>query len=166
MIFSNFKLLKFLILIFLQLVLSESFDLRTLNLPENHLSQYFNKFPELRDACRKDKSCKLYEFLNSKNYDKNACWGYEKSCNPEKYRINECNGNHTGYVESKKSQLDVFFAQADFGYVREQINEMTVMCEPLFLTDSSLVCSKNLRFCRGRNLLFNFTDLKNERMRY
>jgi protein O-GlcNAc transferase len=165
MIFFGGKLTKFLILLFFELVFGESFDLRTLNLPESHLSQYFNKFPELRDACQKDKSCKFYDFLNSRKYDKDACWGYEKSCNQEKYRVNVCDGNHTGYVESKEAQHDVFFAQTDFGFVKEQIDEMQVMCEPLFLTDSSLVCSKDLRFCRGRNIMFNFTELKSEWMR-
>lgn len=36
---------------------------------------------------------------------------------------------------------------------------MTLICEPLFIHDSSLECSKNLKFCRGRNIMVNFTDL-------
>lgn len=54
------------------------------------------------------------------------------------------------------------------GYVKQQLREMTVYCEPLFITDSSLECSKYARFCRGRNLLFNFTDLvhRREPLRY
>ena len=45
---------------------------------------------------------------------------------------------------------------------------MTVYCEPTFLTDSSLECSQYARFCRGRNLMLNFTDLaqRKEPMRY
>lgn len=34
-----------------------------------------------------------------------------------------------------------------------------LMCEPFFPHDSSLECSKYLRFCRGRNILLNLTDL-------
>lgn len=45
---------------------------------------------------------------------------------------------------------------------------MTVYCEPTFITDSSLECSDYARFCRGRNLMINFTDLvhRKEPMRY
>lgn len=45
---------------------------------------------------------------------------------------------------------------------------MTIMCEPTFVTDSSLECSQYVRFCRGRNLMINFTDLidRQEPMRY
>lgn len=37
---------------------------------------------------------------------------------------------------------------------------MSLLCEPYRLDDSSLECSKNLRFCRGRNLMINFTDIE------
>lgn len=42
------------------------------------------------------------------------------------------------------------------------------MCEPLFPDDSSLECSEHLSFCRGRNLMINFTKLwkRNELVRY
>lgn len=45
---------------------------------------------------------------------------------------------------------------------------MTVYCEPTFITDSSLECSQFARFCRGRNLMLNFTDLvkRQEPLRY
>ncbi|RVE43829.1 hypothetical protein evm_011497 [Chilo suppressalis] len=45
------------------------------------------------------------------------------------------------------------------GYVKEQIDELMVLCEALYPHDSSLECSKYLRFCRGRNLMLNFTGL-------
>lgn len=34
-----------------------------------------------------------------------------------------------------------------------------MICEPFAVHDSSLDCSDHLRFCRGRNLMINFTDL-------
>lgn len=42
------------------------------------------------------------------------------------------------------------------------------MCEPLFPDDSSLECSEHLSFCRGRNIMINFTRLwlRNEHVRY
>jgi protein O-GlcNAc transferase len=36
---------------------------------------------------------------------------------------------------------------------------MRMICEPFAIHDSSLDCSDQLRFCRGRNLMINFTDL-------
>lgn len=38
----------------------------------------------------------------------------------------------------------------------------------IFQEDSSLECTKHLRFCRGRNLMLNFTDLssRKEQLRY
>lgn len=54
------------------------------------------------------------------------------------------------------------------GYIRQQLREMKVMCEPLFPQDSVLECSSYLRFCRGRNIFVNFTDvaLRKEPVRY
>lgn len=98
-------------------------------------------------------------------------------------------------MATKKAQIDTFYAQGDFGYVRDQRNEMMMICEPLFLVilgefffsfrndscvflflyilwflqdDSSFECSEHLRFCRGRNVMINFTDLahRNEPIRY
>lgn len=43
--------------------------------------------------------------------------------------------------------------------MKEQLKEMRLICEPIALHDSSLDCSEYLRFCRGRNLMLNFTDL-------
>lgn len=37
---------------------------------------------------------------------------------------------------------------------------MVLYCEPYRFDDSSLECSKYLRFCRGRNLMLNLTDLE------
>lgn len=45
---------------------------------------------------------------------------------------------------------------------------MKIICEPLFPKDAVLECTKYLRFCRGRNLMLNFTDLihRKEPLRY
>lgn len=40
---------------------------------------------------------------------------------------------------------------------------MMVICEPIAVHDSSLDCSEYLRFCRGRNLMLNFTNLKDRK---
>lgn len=52
--------------------------------------------------------------------------------------------------------------------MQQQIHEMRVLCEPLYPTDSVLECSSYLRFCRGRNIFVNFTDMaaRREPVRY
>lgn len=49
------------------------------------------------------------------------------------------------------------------GYVKQQLEELTVYCEPTFVTDSFLECTQYARFCRGRNLMINFTSLVNRK---
>ncbi|GLV39150.1 EGF-domain O-GlcNAc transferase [Carabus blaptoides fortunei] len=101
--------------------------------------------------------------------NKNVCWGYEQQCTGKKqYSMPSCPGDHKGWVKSKYDQQSTFYTQADFGFVKQQLKEMMVMCEPLFPDDSSVECSEHLRFCRGRNIMINFTDLasRNEPLRY
>lgn len=71
-------------------------------------------------------------------------------------------------MTTKKAQVETFYAQGDFGYVRDQRKEMSIFCEPLFVDDSSLECSEHMRFCRARNIMINFTDLirRKEPIRY
>lgn len=115
-----------------------------------------------------------------------SCWGYELDCDSSNsYNRPACLGSYNGWVQSKKEQINTFYNQADFGFVREQRNEMMMMCEPSFKVifmvnsskyityfinfyisfqeDSSLECSSHLRFCRGRNILINFTSLAHRR---
>lgn len=111
--------MKYAILIILVLIVTSKCDTSDLfidiDLPENHLSQYFNNLPHFKDKLLKSGAGGVYEkFLQSNKYDPEICWGYEYDCkNPLK--THECPGDHHGYVNSKKAQLDVFFAQADFG---------------------------------------------------
>ncbi|XP_034933572.1 EGF domain-specific O-linked N-acetylglucosamine transferase isoform X2 [Chelonus insularis] len=106
----------------------------------------------------------LKDYLNEK-----GCWGYEEDCD-KKYAFStpHCPGDHKGWVQTKEAQVDTFYAQGDFGYVRDQRKEMMLLCEPFFVEDSSLECSEHLRFCRGRNIMINFEDLinRNEPLRY
>ncbi|XP_033208675.1 EGF domain-specific O-linked N-acetylglucosamine transferase-like isoform X2 [Belonocnema kinseyi] len=135
-----------------------------INLPEGHLKYYFNSFPAEAEKCRNDVACPYKNHLNTK-----ACWGYEANCKPENsFSIPHCPGEHKGWVATKSAQLDTFYAQGDFGYVRDQRREMMILCEPLFVEDSSLECTEHMRFCRGRNIMINFTDLINrsEPIRY
>ncbi|XP_031827699.1 EGF-domain O-GlcNAc transferase isoform X2 [Nomia melanderi] len=135
-----------------------------IDLPDDHMKYYFNSFPTVAEECRNNTACPYKDSL-----DTEACWGYEPNCKAENaFSIAECPGDHKGWVTTKKAQLDTFYAQGDFGYVRDQRKEMSIFCEPLFLEDSSLECSEHMRFCRARNVMINFTDLfrRKEPIRY
>lgn len=139
---------------------------QTLNLPEQHLMRYLNNFPQLKEQCQQNKkNCKLPTNIT----ESKACWGHEHYCTADKrFQTPQCPGDHTGWVQSKQAQVDAFYYQADFGYIQQQIDALKLICVPTYITDSSLECSKYSRFCRGRNLLFDFRDLlhRTELIRY
>lgn len=139
-------------------------NLTFINLHEEHLPYYFSNYPEIAKKCELEPNCPYKQHLNKKK-----CWGYEQWCKWDKqYSIPSCPGDHRGWVENKAEQQRTFYKQADFGYIKEQLKETKLLCEPLFQTDSSLECSDHLRFCRGRNLMINFTSLakREEPLRY
>lgn len=141
-----------------------SVNFSTINLPEEHLQYYFANFPLLAKECESDPDCPFKDHLN-----KDKCWGYEHNCKWDKqYSIPSCPGDHRGWVKSKFDQQNAFYSQADFGFVKQQRQEIKIYCDPLFQTDSSLECSEHLRFCRGRNIMINFTALarREEPIRY
>lgn len=128
------------------------------NLPEEHMPYYFFNFPKEAEKCLNDEGCPYRKYAK----DKEKCWGYEYNCQwDNQYSVPNCPGDHKGWVSSKFAQKTTFYTQADFGYIKEQIREMKIICEPLFKDDSSLECSEHLRFCRGRNIMFNFSSLAN-----
>lgn len=136
----------------------------TINLPEDHLPYYFATFPGVAQKCRLDPECPYKQYLN-----KDICWGYEHGCIWDKqYSVPVCSGDHKGWAKTKFEQQQLFYTQGDFGYVKEQSEEIKLLCEPLFQHDSSLECSDHLRFCRGRNIMINFTSLtsRKEPLRY
>lgn len=142
---------------FLFIVETLSYNYSSINLPDIHIPYYFSMFPNVAEECSQDPECPYKEYLNDTS---NKCWGYEYNCKwKDQYLIPSCPGDHKGWVKSKSDQEHTFYTQADFGYIGQQLREMRVMCEPLFPDDSSLECSEHLRFCRGRNLMLNFTSL-------
>lgn len=112
--------MEYSILVVLVLIATSKCDISDLlidiDLPENHLSQYFNNLPHFKDKILKSAGGVYKKFLESKKYDTELCWGHEYDC-IKPLHIHECPGDHSGYVNSKEAQLDVFFAQADFGKI-------------------------------------------------
>lgn len=150
------------VIIFLNLrvhyVNSDNFSF--INLPDSHLPYYFKHFPQVATECLESDECPHKSYLLNNKLPNDVCWGYEFGC--EKYHVfsrPRCPGNHAGYAPNKEVQTDLFYAQADFGYIAEQLREMRIICEPLFPHDSMLECSNYLRFCRARNIMIDFRDL-------
>jgi len=136
-----------------------------LNLPDEHLPYFFNLNPRLKKKCTSDDTCPFKQHLNS-----SICYGYEKKC-AEKDQIFtvECPEDSRGWTISKTEQINMFWKQGDFGYVKERRDEMRTFCKASEPGDSSLECSKHTQFCRAKNIFFDFKNLqsrgKNDRYR-
>ncbi|XP_052852382.1 EGF domain-specific O-linked N-acetylglucosamine transferase [Drosophila gunungcola] len=131
------------------------------SLPSEHLIRFLNTFPKLKHQMPTN--------LTGKSSISSACWGHERDCTTDgRFQTPQCPGEHTGWARSKEDQVRTFYNQADFGYIQEQLSQLAPQCVPTYLGDSSLECTHYLRFCRGRNLLFDFRDLtqREERIRY
>lgn len=138
-----------------------------INVPDTHLPYYFATFPNVAEKCRNDANCPYTKWLNENEVDTMKCWGYEPHCKAvNAFSRPTCSGESPTWTPSKDEQVKTFYSQADFGYVRKQIDDLRVLCTPLFPKDSILECSKYLRFCRGRNIMMNFTKMSTQPARY
>lgn len=93
-----------------QLIASE--EIFDINLPTSHLSQYFNSLSKRWiEKINKTSDENFYKkFINSDQYDKEICWGYEYNCK-KPINLHRCTGNHTGYVQSKEVFHLLLFSQ-------------------------------------------------------
>ncbi len=99
---------------------------KSIDLPDSHITRYLNSFKDEAEKCRSSSSCVFRNIL-----DANLCWGYEADCPHHLgYSNAHCPGDHKGWVNSKPQQLQTFINQADFGFVKQQIQTKTVICEP------------------------------------
>jgi len=128
------------------------------DLPFEHLPFFFRNAKDVADVCAEDPNCPFKMHL-----DKNVCWGYEENCglNPRSYSHPICDEESKGWVKTKPEQISTFYNQADFGYIHQVIESLQYICKPEKPDDSSLECSEHLTFCRGRNIMIDFTELLN-----
>ncbi|KAL3852256.1 hypothetical protein ACJMK2_015922 [Sinanodonta woodiana] len=125
-----------------------------LNLHPEHIPFFFNNNPEIKLLCNQTETCPYRWALSMKK-----CWGYEENCTVfGRMKTPECNGDSHGWATDLASQLDMFWKQADFGYVNERLKEKKSLCTPADQNDSSLECVRYARFCRGKNIYFDFRD--------
>uniref|UniRef100_A0A8C2EGU3 EGF domain-specific O-linked N-acetylglucosamine transferase n=1 Tax=Cyprinus carpio TaxID=7962 RepID=A0A8C2EGU3_CYPCA len=132
-------------------------DYSSLALPQQHIPFFLHNNKRLAKLCKEDPLCPFKDALLLKK----ACWGYEKSCSPEhRFSYPVCTSFDSGWANSIQAAQELFWKQADFGYVRERLSEMKTLCKPMSPGDSSLKCTSHMRFCRAVNL---FLDLRSPR---
>ncbi|XP_067244434.1 EGF domain-specific O-linked N-acetylglucosamine transferase isoform X3 [Chanodichthys erythropterus] len=132
-------------------------DYSSLALPQQHIPFFLHNNKPLAKLCKEDPLCPFKDALLFKK----ACWGYEKSCSAEhRFSYPVCTSLDSGWASSIQAAQELFWKQADFGYVRERFSEMKTLCKPSSPGDSSLKCSSHMRFCRATNL---YLDLRSPR---
>ena len=67
---------------------------------------------------------------------------------------------HLKQTSNKQDQVRLFWEQGDFGYLHQRLNEMRTYCHAEQPGDSFLECADHVRFCRARNIFFDFSSLE------
>ncbi|PNI79870.1 EOGT isoform 6 [Pan troglodytes] len=139
------------------------YNYASIRLPEEHIPFFLHNNRHIATVCRKDSLCPYKKHLEKLKY----CWGYEKSCKPEfRFGYPVCSYVDMGWTDTLESAEDIFWKQADFGYARERLEEMHVLCQPKETSDSSLVCSRYLQYCRATNLYLDLRNIKRNHDRF
>ncbi|XP_019715336.1 EGF domain-specific O-linked N-acetylglucosamine transferase isoform X1 [Hippocampus comes] len=134
------------------------FNYSSISLAPEHIPYFLYNNKEVAEQCRLDPLCPFQHFalLNL-----SSCWGYEKNCDPEnRFSYPDCNQPDSGWVDSVEAARDLFWKQADFGYVKERRSELQTLCEAIKPGDSSLRCTSHARFCQATGL---YLDLRKPR---
>uniref|UniRef100_A0A8C4NKW9 EGF domain-specific O-linked N-acetylglucosamine transferase n=2 Tax=Eptatretus burgeri TaxID=7764 RepID=A0A8C4NKW9_EPTBU len=128
-----------------------------LSLPPEHRPFYLRNNPTEAKCCQADPCCPLKH-----HFEKLAsCWGYEESCEPPHRAADpSCHSTSAPWVMNLEEAKQMFWQQADFGYVKERRKELQMLCRPQHPGDSSLVCASHMRYCTATRL---FIDLRNPR---
>ncbi|KAM4740395.1 LOW QUALITY PROTEIN: EGF domain-specific O-linked N-acetylglucosamine transferase [Anableps anableps] len=128
-----------------------------ISLPPEHIPYFLSNNKKVAKLCRQDPLCPFKDALQNPS----VCWGYEKNCDAEKrFSYPVCTKVNSGWARSLDAAQELFWKQADFGYVKERLSELKTLCKASEPGDSSLRCSSHARFCRATNL---YLDLRNSR---
>lgn len=134
---------SFLVIIGLPYISSNNFSF--IDLPEAHLSFYFNNYPQVAAACGADVNCPYHDWLQRpERIDaKRTCWGYEDNCEVENaFSRPKCMDKTAGgdVIGDEHHLADTFYEQADFGeYLAGFCSLITVSCIGLmYLLDISI----------------------------
>nr|XP_033782479.1 EGF domain-specific O-linked N-acetylglucosamine transferase isoform X2 [Geotrypetes seraphini] len=135
---------------------------QSVRLPEEHVPCFLNSDRRVAKACKQDARCPYKKYLKIK-----SCWGYEKSCKKEnRFQYPVCTRVDVGWAKDIEAAQQVFWKQADFGYVKERLEEIRTFCTPEAVGDSSLSCSSNLQYCRAANLYIDLSKPKRSQDRF
>uniref|UniRef100_A0A3P9HCU9 EGF domain-specific O-linked N-acetylglucosamine transferase n=1 Tax=Oryzias latipes TaxID=8090 RepID=A0A3P9HCU9_ORYLA len=133
------------------------FNYSEISLPPEHIPYFLHNNKRVVKQCRLDPLCPFQDALQ----DLSACWGYEKNCDQEKrFSYPACTKADSGWARSLDAARELFWKQADFGYVGERLSELKTLCKANNPEDSSLRCTRHARFCRATNL---YLDLRQPR---
>lgn len=139
------------------------FDYASIRLPEEHIPCFLHNNGHVASACKKDAHCPYKKHLENLKY----CWGYEESCRPEfRFSYPVCTYVDMGWTDTLESARDTFWQQADFGYAGARRRELRELCRPEQTSDSSLVCSRYLQYCRATNLYLDLRNIKRNHDRF
>uniref|UniRef100_H2ZP74 EGF domain-specific O-linked N-acetylglucosamine transferase n=1 Tax=Ciona savignyi TaxID=51511 RepID=H2ZP74_CIOSA len=133
-----------------------------MNLVENHVHYVFSNNPELTSQCKSDEACpyrvnlKNLTNLNVLSND-TKCWGFEKNCEAK----NRFGGESPTVDCDNEASAQRYWNQADFGYLRNKMDELEdgIICDSP--TDSFLHCTKHASMCRARHL---YLDMRRARV--
>uniref|UniRef100_A0A8V0Z5J6 EGF domain specific O-linked N-acetylglucosamine transferase n=1 Tax=Gallus gallus TaxID=9031 RepID=A0A8V0Z5J6_CHICK len=140
-----------------------TYSYRAINLPAEHIPYFLHNNRHIAGICKQDSRCPYKKYLKKLK----SCWGYEKSCKSD-YRFSYpvCDYVESGWANDIETAQQIFWKQADFGYIRERLNEMKTHCKPTVTGDSSLTCSQFLQHCRATNLYIDLRTAKRNHERF
>lgn len=140
-----------------------SYDYTVVNLPEEHIPYFLHSNRHIATICKQDLQCLFKDQLKTLK----SCWGYEKSCSAQhRFSYPVCTHLDSGWANDIETARQVFWKQADFGYVKARLDEMQILCKPMSSADSMLSCSSNLQNCRATNLYLDLRSPKRSSERF
>ncbi|XP_061641895.1 EGF domain-specific O-linked N-acetylglucosamine transferase isoform X5 [Phyllopteryx taeniolatus] len=140
------------------------FNYSSISLAPDHIPYFLYNNKKVAKQCKLDPLCPFKQFalLNL-----SSCWGYEKNCDPEKrFSYPICTKVDSGWVHSLEAAQDLFWKQADFGYIKERRSELKTLCKASKPGDSSLRCTSHARFCKATNLYLDLQKPRRSHERY
>ncbi|XP_061641891.1 EGF domain-specific O-linked N-acetylglucosamine transferase isoform X2 [Phyllopteryx taeniolatus] len=139
------------------------FNYSSISLAPDHIPYFLYNNKKVAKQCKLDPLCPFkFALLNL-----SSCWGYEKNCDPEKrFSYPICTKVDSGWVHSLEAAQDLFWKQADFGYIKERRSELKTLCKASKPGDSSLRCTSHARFCKATNLYLDLQKPRRSHERY
>ncbi|XP_061689277.1 EGF domain-specific O-linked N-acetylglucosamine transferase isoform X3 [Syngnathoides biaculeatus] len=142
-----------------------TFNYSSISLAPDHVPYFLYNNKKVAKQCRLDPHCPFKQQFAKQNLS--SCWGYEKNCERKnRFSYPICTKVDSGWVDSLEAAQDLFWKQADFGYVKERRSELKTLCKATKPGDSSLRCTSHARFCKATNLYLDMRKPRRSQERY